>query len=223
MAARRQGWKAASKPAAFSAVAAIVVAGSVLDPGMDTADLELHDAGVWVSHEDGGYVGHLNHESRILDGGFRATFERYSLHQQDEHAVLVDPASGAWEKVSRSPLESLSSLQEPVLTAVGDIGVVVDSSAGRLVWDGGSVQDDRLVGAVPQPAGRDAAVVALSAATELLSVRLEDRSITSVPLSSPDDPAADSLQSGGAADERSITAPVQAAGCVHTASRSTGY
>ena len=95
MGMRERRWKAATKPAAFSAIAGLVIAGSVLYPGMDTAELELHDAGVWVTQNDGGYVGHLNHESNLLDGGLRAPFDAYDLHQQDENVAMVDSASGA--------------------------------------------------------------------------------------------------------------------------------
>lgn len=243
-----QGWRRASKPAAFSAVGALVVAGSVLYPGMETADLELHDGGIWVTQQDNGFVGHLNHESQILDGGFRAPFENYSLHQQDDHAVMVDPASGAlvsidgaqvaagdqvmlpatdgfalgggafsahsaddgtvfagvfspspvlssedplydaegsvastttltgdvlvadiaagelirfvssehggaWEEGDRKALTDLDAAGSPIMTSVGSIGIVVDPSSGTVTWPGGRVQEDRLVGAVPQPSG----------------------------------------------------------------------
>lgn len=318
MGAWGRGWRGASKPAAFSAVGALVIAGSVLYPGMETADLDLHDGAIWVTKEDNGFIGHLNHSSHILDGGFRAPFENYSLHQQDDHAVMVDPASGAlvsidaslmssgdqtmlpatehfalgggsfsansaedgtvfagtftpapvlssedplyeadgavastttttgtvlvadlasaelisfvaseddnaWEESSRESLTALASMTSPVVTAVGDTGVVVDADSGTVVWPGGQVQDDRLVGAVPQPAGPNSGVVGLATSAELLSVRLENGSVTSVPLSAPDDAAAGALQPGGSADERTITAPVFAAGCLHAASRSTGY
>lgn len=313
-----QGWRRASKPAAFSAVGALVVAGSVLYPGMETADLELHDGGIWVTQQDNGFVGHLNHESQILDGGFRAPFENYSLHQQDDHAVMVDPASGAlvsidgaqvaagdqvmlpatdgfalgggafsahsaddgtvfagvfspspvlssedplydaegsvastttltgdvlvadiaagelirfvssehggaWEEGDRKALTDLDAAGSPIMTSVGSIGIVVDPSSGTVTWPGGRVQEDRLVGAVPQPSGPSSSRVTLSTSQEMLTVDLEDSSVTSVPLSAPDDAAAGSLQEGGAPEERTITAPVSVAGCVHAASRSTGY
>lgn len=285
---------------------------------MDTADLELHDGGVWVTKQDNGFVGHLNHASQVLDGGFRAPFEKYILHQQDEHAVMVSPASGAlvaidgaqiaagdqvmlpatqgfslggtsfsahstedgtvfagvftpspvltsedplhdaegtvastttiagevlvadveagelhryvpsdqgrdWTEGDPEPLEALHEMGSPVMTSVGSVGIVVDPSSGTVAWLGGRVQDDRLVGAVPQPSGPSSEVVALSTAHELLTVRLSDQSVSAVSLSAPDDVAAGALQSGGSAEGREMTAPVSAAGCVHAASRSTGY
>lgn len=318
MGIQARGWRAVTKPAAFSALAGLVVAGSVMYPGMDTADLDLHDAGIWVSQHDGGLVGHLNHDSQILDGGFRAPFERYDLHQQDEHAVVVDPASGAlvtidgatmatgdqimlpatdgfalggevfsassaddgtvyagtfapspvldseeplydaegsvatttteqgtvlvadaeggeiigfessgqaaeWAEVSREPVPSLSEMTGVVLTAVGQTPVAVDSTSGRIVWPGGEVQDDRLVGAVPQATGPASAQIALATASDLLTVNLQNGSVSTVPLRAPDDAAAGSLQGAGQAQGPQATAPVQAAGCVHAASSTTGY
>lgn len=317
MAGGGHSWRGASKPAAFSAVAALVVAGSVLYPGMDTADLELHDGGVWVTKQDNGYVGHLNHSSQVLDGGFRAPFEDYSLHQQDEHAALFDAASGAlvsvdgslmasgdqamlpasegfalgggafsvhsvedgmvfagtfspgpslpsedplydadgavasttttrgtvlvadvqagevirfaagkdgsWTESGRDGLDELGSFASPLLTAAGETPVAVDPAAGRVSWPGGHVQDDRLIGAVPQPAGPSSSALGLSTASELLTVDLEDRSVAVLSLAAPEDAAAGSLQDGGSAEAPQITAPVAVGDCIHAASRSTGY
>lgn len=42
----RRRVKRATAPVAFSAIGAVVATGAFLYPGFDTADLDLHDAGI---------------------------------------------------------------------------------------------------------------------------------------------------------------------------------
>ncbi|NUL43771.1 tandem-95 repeat protein [Cellulosimicrobium funkei] len=315
----RKRMKSVATPVAFSAVGALVATGAFLYPGFDTADLDLHDAGIWVTHNGGGYVGHLNHESTILDGGFRPPVEDFELHQEDATALMLDPASGALtsidttamasgdqvmmpatqdfalgsgvisasnpsegavyagtvdpapqisteeplyeadgavtstttvagevlvadvdqnrvirfsaegeesgalEETGQDSLEGLSGMLEPQLVSVGDVPVVVDPDSGTLSWPGHSVQDERLVGAVPQPSGPDADEVALSTERDLLVVALSNGDIQAMSIVPPTDASAGSTTPAGADGSVAATAPVRVAGCLHAASAVTGH
>ncbi|MEV4900506.1 Ig-like domain-containing protein [Citricoccus sp. NPDC055426] len=316
----RRGWKKSVKaPVAFSALGAMMATGAFLYPGFQTAELDLHDGGVWVTYDDGGYLGHLNYESRTLDGGLKPPVERFDLHQEGSTVLMLDPASGAltgvdttamavgdqvmmpattgfalgggsvsasnpdegtvfaglaqpapqvsgedplyegegsvastttvegqvlvadlqegavhrfdapetaggpFEETERQDLEALAEMADPIVTAVGETPVVVDSGAGRLSWPGRSVQDDRLVGAVPQPAGPATGRIALSTGHDLLTVDLGSGEVDSLPLADPADAGAGATLPGGSTGASAATAPVQVDGCIHAASARTGH
>ncbi|MEO9246699.1 Ig-like domain-containing protein [Citricoccus nitrophenolicus] len=316
----RRRLKRATAPVAFSAIGAVVATGAFLYPGFDTADLDLHDAGIWVTHHGGGYVGHLNHESHILDGGFRPPVEDFQLHQEGATALMLDPASGALTGIDtaamvagdqvmmpatqdfalgdgvisvnnpeegtvfagtadpapqisaeeplyeteggvasttsmdgevlvadlaaeeivrfgtegaepsaglvetgRESLDGLAGLAEPQVVAVGDRAVVVDPESGTVSWSGRTVQDERLVGAVPQPSGPQSGEIALSTPQELLAVDLSGGQIRSLPLVPPEDLSAGSTTPAGASQDAGATGPVRVGACVHAASAVTGH
>ena len=315
----QRGWRSVRTPVAFSAVGAVVATGAFLYPGFETAEVDLHDGGIWVTYDDGGYLGHLNYDSSTLDGGLTPPVERYELHQQDGTVLMLDPASGAltgidvtamavgdqvmmpattgfalgggvvsasnpeegtvfagtvdpapqvstedplyegegavastttvdgrilvadlhegtvhgfdapegaggaFTEAGRQEVDGLEAMSEPTVTAAGEVAVVVDSAGGRVSWPGGSVQDDRLIGAVPQPAGPAAQRIALATGQDLLSVDLGDGEVTALPLADPADPGAGSSQPGGSTGAGGATAPVQVGDCVHAASAQTGH
>jgi hypothetical protein len=131
----RDRLKRAAAPVAFSTVGALAATTALFYPGFETADLDLHDAGVWVTHDSGGYVGHLNHESTILDGGFRPPAKGFELHQEDATALMLDPASGALTSIDTI---AMVAGDQVVLPATEDfaLGNGVFSASNP---DGGSV------------------------------------------------------------------------------------
>ncbi|MCU6480126.1 Ig-like domain-containing protein [Arthrobacter sp. A2-55] len=66
----------------MAAVAATVVAGAVIYPGFTTADVALNDGSVWVTNRSVNMVGHLNVQSKVLDGGFTATTDNFDVLQR---------------------------------------------------------------------------------------------------------------------------------------------
>ncbi|MFC4430592.1 Ig-like domain-containing protein [Citricoccus alkalitolerans] len=302
----------------FSAVGAVVATGALLYPGFETAELDLHDGGIWVTYDEGGYVGHLNYESTTLDGGLKPPVDHFDLHQQDGTVLMLDPASGAltsidpsamavgdqvmmpatdgfalgggvvsagnpdegtvfagtvdpapqisgedplyegegtvvstttleghvliadlhegtvhryerpdtagaaFQETDQKSVDGLAEMSEPTMTTAGDVPVVVDSTAGLLSWPGHSIQDDRLIGALPQPAGPASDHLALSTGRSLLSVDLGSGQVTSLPLTDPADAGAGSEQPGGSTGVGAVTAPVHVNGCTHAASAQTG-
>ncbi|GAA1345172.1 Ig-like domain-containing protein [Arthrobacter roseus] len=75
---------------AFGAAASVAVTGAVLYPGFKTAELELHDGGVWVTNNAAGMVGHLNYQSKVLDGGFVAKAASFDVIQDDATVFMTD-------------------------------------------------------------------------------------------------------------------------------------
>ncbi len=75
---------------AFGAAASVAVTGAVLYPGFKTAELELHDGGVWVTNNAAGMVGHLNYQSKVIDGGFVAKAETFDVIQDDATVFMTD-------------------------------------------------------------------------------------------------------------------------------------
>jgi hypothetical protein len=62
-------------------LSAAVVTGAVVYPGFATADVDLNDGSVWVTNRVDGMVGHLNDQSKVLDGGFTATTTTFDVVQ----------------------------------------------------------------------------------------------------------------------------------------------
>lgn len=79
---------------AFAAIAAVTVTGAVLYPGFKTADVDLNDGGVWVTNTSQNLVGHLNYQSKVLDGGFLANSAGFDV-LQDAGTVFMKNADQA--------------------------------------------------------------------------------------------------------------------------------
>ncbi|WP_052510809.1 Ig-like domain-containing protein [Crystallibacter crystallopoietes] len=126
----------AASATAFSVVLAVLGAGILLHPGTDTADVELHDGGVWVTNQSANLVGHVNYESRTLDGGFLANSTDFDVLQHEGDVLLrnldqatlspVDTAAMAFVGGTPVPDGAATSLAEDLL-------VVTDPAKG-LVW-----------------------------------------------------------------------------------------
>lgn len=67
---------------------AVVVAGAVVYPGFTTADVDLNDGSVWVTNKIDGLVGHLNDQSKVLDGGFSATTATFDVIQNGGNVFM---------------------------------------------------------------------------------------------------------------------------------------
>ena len=60
-------------PAALVAAFTVTVSTlAILHQGVTTAEVDVDDGGIWVTNSSKKLVGHLNYDSGILDGAFRA-------------------------------------------------------------------------------------------------------------------------------------------------------
>ena len=73
-------------------VLAVGIVGLVHE-GVPAAEVELNDGGVWVTNGKMGLVGHLNYESRMLDGGVRSDVPRLDVSQFGSSVVVLGAES----------------------------------------------------------------------------------------------------------------------------------
>ncbi|MGF9662161.1 Ig-like domain-containing protein [Arthrobacter crystallopoietes] len=81
--------RALASTTTFSVASALVVGGALFYEGFPTADVDLNDGGVWVTNNGAGLVGHLNYQSKTLDGGFVANSAGFDV-LQDESTVFME-------------------------------------------------------------------------------------------------------------------------------------
>ncbi|ALO67715.1 hypothetical protein AS189_16035 [Arthrobacter alpinus] len=117
-------------------LAASLVTGAIVYPGFTTADVELNDGSVWVTNRADGLVGHLNDQSKVLDGGFAATSTTFDVIQ-DAGNVFMSGDGGSLLNPVSVPMMAMASE-----TNVGggkassqgtNIVTLTDSGAGK-VW-----------------------------------------------------------------------------------------
>ncbi|GAA4373516.1 Ig-like domain-containing protein [Paeniglutamicibacter cryotolerans] len=143
----RRGFEAlrstAFKASALTVAAAIAVTGAVFYPGFDTADVELNDGGVWVVNKAANKVGHLNYQSRTLDGGLLTPIPSYDLAQnadkvfvrnlQQASLTTIDPAMVAFADDNSMPANTEFSYGSKVIAvADADRGMVYGTTTAQL-------------------------------------------------------------------------------------------
>ncbi|WP_345184825.1 Ig-like domain-containing protein [Microbacterium panaciterrae] len=87
------------RPKTLASVAGVTI-GAVALTGMalayqgnPTAEVDLHDGGVWLTKTSSLLVGHFNNESHVLDGGLRAAGENYDVLQAGGTVLVTDRTS----------------------------------------------------------------------------------------------------------------------------------
>ena len=118
----------------FSAVG-LLVATAVIHPGFTTTQVDLNDGGVWVTNSGKNLVGHLNFQSKTLDGGLMAASGDFDVLQHSSSVLVSDRgnASLGRVKVSSVTLEQPQQLPGTAVPAFGEKTVAVaDPSSGRL-------------------------------------------------------------------------------------------
>ncbi|RZU62021.1 Ig-like domain-containing protein [Zhihengliuella halotolerans] len=133
--APRAGWPTALKSTGFkatavSAAAALAVTGAILYPGFETADVELNDGGVWVVNQAEGKIGHINYQSRVIDGGVVTPLSSYDLVQNAESVFVrnleqaslttIDPAMVQFAGDNNLPANSSFSFGTSVVAVTDD-------------------------------------------------------------------------------------------------------
>ncbi|MET4002713.1 hypothetical protein ABIB48_001429 [Arthrobacter sp. UYCu511] len=116
--------------------AAAVVTGAIVYPGFTTADVDLNDGSVWVTNRAEGLVGHLNDQSKVLDGGFAATSTTFDV-VQDGGNVFMSGEGGNLLNPVNVPMMAMSSETDlggsKQVSQGTNIVSLTDSGAGK-VW-----------------------------------------------------------------------------------------
>ncbi|RRC95542.1 Ig-like domain-containing protein [Schaalia canis] len=112
-----------------------VVFAALLNPGQYTAEVNLHDGGVWVTNSSLNLVGHLNYRARTLDSAMRTSSSEFDVVQNGESVHLVDAENDTF-----APIDvATSSIVHPVsfpdlnVNAGGRTVALSDRGTGR-VW-----------------------------------------------------------------------------------------
>lgn len=133
--------RSSNKKQFFTASAAIVlsaavVTGAVVYPGFTTADVDLNDGSVWVTNRVDGLVGHLNDQSKVLDGGFTATTTSFDVVQNADNVFMSADGGNLLNPVNIPMMAMASETSLGGGTAVSQgTGMVALTDAGTgKVW-----------------------------------------------------------------------------------------
>lgn len=72
--------------------------------GVPAEEVDLNDGGVWVTNTTQGMTGHLNYQSRIIDGGLNAPTRDFDISQEGNRVLLQDKADKAARPIDTATL-----------------------------------------------------------------------------------------------------------------------
>ncbi|MFB2586551.1 Ig-like domain-containing protein, partial [Herbiconiux liukaitaii] len=110
--------------------------------GVETADVELNDGGVWVTKPSGLLLGHLNYPAQVIDGGLRTGSNDFDVLQQGDTVLMLDksgatltpvnPMTVALETPVNLPPQASVSLGGPTVSLLdGETGFLYSSPAAQ--------------------------------------------------------------------------------------------
>lgn len=103
--------------------------------GLATARVDVNDGGIWVTNSSKQLVGHLNYETKTLDGAFRTTSGQFDIGQYKDVVTFDDLATNAVASVDAAGvrLGSSVSLSERATSVQGGERMgVLDPETGNL-------------------------------------------------------------------------------------------
>ncbi|MHA7246622.1 Ig-like domain-containing protein [Arthrobacter tecti] len=112
------------------------MSGALLYPGFATAEVDLNDGGVWVTNHNTGMVGHLNYQSRLLDGGYAANSDGFDIIQDAATVFNINTDQSKVSPVDVANVVRGTEVQLPgsAAVAMGGATVAVTDRAGGAVW-----------------------------------------------------------------------------------------
>ncbi|GAA2227392.1 Ig-like domain-containing protein [Herbiconiux moechotypicola] len=135
--------KATSASVATVAAASIAVTTmAFLYEGVETADVDLNDGGVWVTKPSALLLGHLNHPAQVIDGGLRTSSTDFDVLQNGDTVLLLDSAGATLTPVNPMTVALESPVNLPPEASVslgGDSVTLLDRQTGGL-WAVDSAQ-----------------------------------------------------------------------------------
>lgn len=114
-------------------VGALVLA--LLNPGVESTEVDLNDGGVWVTNSQLRLVAHVNFPARLMDAGLRTSSSAMNVFQTGEDVFVSDAEAGSLASVDVAN----SALGVPVdyaglSTFVSSSTVALSDSAAGKVW-----------------------------------------------------------------------------------------
>jgi len=124
-------------PAALVAAFTVTVSTlAILHQGVTTAEVDVDDGGIWVTNTSKRLVGHLNYDSRILDGALRTKTTEFDIGQSGNDVSFTDKTSHSVAPidVAQVSVGAATSLPENAKVVQGGSRLaVMDASQGQ-VW-----------------------------------------------------------------------------------------
>lgn len=184
----RERKSVAASSASVTAIAVTVGLFAFLDHGVPTANVELHDGGVWLTNQSKLMVGRLNSASQVLDAGLSTTGSHFDVMQEglsvlihdtsNNVASIVDPAIVASSSDVVLPAESRVAMRDGVVAIAGGKDGQVWAMPLRFLatFDPKAIEPVATLGGGTEVAvGDDGTVYAVSAETgNYVSVGLDD-------------------------------------------------
>lgn len=127
---------AASSSASIAAVAVSVGLFAFLDDGVPTANVELHDGGVWLTNQSKLMVGRLNPASSVLDSGLRTTGSHFDVLQEGLAVLIHDTSNNVISVVDPAAVASSADVVLPgeSRVAMRDGNVAIAEAKTGRVW-----------------------------------------------------------------------------------------
>lgn len=153
--------------ATFSSLA-VVAAAAVIYPGFTVTQVDLNDGGVWVTNTSKNLVGHLNYQSKLLDGGLLAASPDFDVLQNAGTVFLSDRSKSSLSPVSVTDvvLGQATSVPSPAAVSFGQKSVALASLDKGSLWVTSSSALGSFDAASAEPALTDAKGVVATVGTD---------------------------------------------------------
>lgn len=115
---------------------AVVAAAAVIYPGFTVTQVDLNDGGVWVTNTSKNLVGHLNFQSKLLDGGLMAASPDFDVLQNAGTVFLSDRSKSSLSPVSVTDvaLGQPQALPSPVAVSFGQKAIALANQENGTLW-----------------------------------------------------------------------------------------
>ncbi|MDY0915010.1 Ig-like domain-containing protein [Rathayibacter festucae] len=127
--------RSAASVASVTAAALVVSTMAVLYQGVTTQDVDLNDAGVWVTKPSSLLAGRLNYPSEVLDAGLRTKGTSFDVAQEAGTVVVHDASNATVSIVDTSSVvlgEAVAVPAESSVSLGGGVLAILDAASGAL-------------------------------------------------------------------------------------------
>lgn len=128
----RRGVASVGTVSIFSTALAVL---AIANPGLDAAEVELNDGGIWITNSAEGMLGRFNHQAQAVDGVIEAQTASFDVYQHGDAVLLEDGEFGTLRVVDVSLVEAAPPADLPGGVQVGlggGVAAVLDGNEGRL-------------------------------------------------------------------------------------------
>lgn len=178
--------KTVASAAGVTAAAIAVTGMAIAYDGNPTAEVDLHDGGVWITKSSSLLVGHFNNESRVLDGGLRASSDSYDVMQAGGTVVVADTSASTVTAVDPARVSLSDAVSVPggaKTTLGGGVVAILEPKEGKLwVVPATGLGGFKAAGTDPKAVLGPDADVAVGIDGTVYGVSAKNRSIVTIPV-----------------------------------------